>query len=216
MEITATVVDIAPPTVQLTNPNGGEIWYSGMHQNVTWTASDNAGVTSVDLQLSMDGGLNYTEIIATGLPNTGTYDWVVSPTPTEFARVRAVAHDAAANSSSDASDADFIIVTNLSGIADNLLAAGEVLGVYPNPGMPGNAHVLYRMAKAGTVTVSIYDISGRLIRRLGNEFFGGGLQTLKWDGTDENGQVVATGIYLVRLTSSSGAHATKRMVFFQN
>ena len=140
----------------------------------------------------------------------------MAPTPPAFARVRAIAHDAAANLASDASDADFVIDTDLSGIAGNLLAPGEVLGVYPNPGVPGNANVLYRMSKAGNVEVNIYDISGRLVKRLGNGFFGGGFQTLKWDGTDENGKTVSTGIYLVRLTAGTGVHATKRMVFFQN
>ena len=50
---------------------------------------------------------------------------------------------------------------------------------------------------------------------LGNGAMAGGLHTLNWDGADEGGQVVPTGMYLVRLTSSAGAHATKRMVFFK-
>jgi hypothetical protein len=115
---------------------------------------------------------------------------------------------------SDDSDADFTMVYDTDAVADNVLAPGEVLGVYPNPAAPGNAHVLFRLP-SGSVSMGIYDLSGRLVRQLATGTFAGGLRDLKWDGTDSNGKTVATGIYFVRLRSSSGEHATKRLVYLQ-
>jgi len=153
-------------------------------------------------------------VIATGLQNTGTYDWVVPATPTEHARVRVTAHDGCEHVVADASDADFKIVNLVDAVADNLLIRGEVMGVYPNPAAPGTAHVLYRLP-AGTVSIDIYDIAGRLVRRLDSGPFAGGLRSLKWDGRGSDGKVMPAGIYFVRLQSSAHKSATKRLILVQ-
>ena len=51
---------------------------------------------------------------------------------------------------------------------------------------------------AGDVQVELYDLSGRLLRRLVDETRGEGYYTELWDGTDAAGQVVP-GLYLVRV-----------------
>ncbi|MCP4709411.1 MAG: hypothetical protein GY869_12360 [Planctomycetes bacterium] len=54
------------------------------------------------------------------------------------------------------------------------------------------------------VTLSIYSISGRLVKRLlANERFDPGLHSVQWDGTDKTGQVVNSGVYLYRLQAKS-------------
>ncbi len=102
-------IDNTPPAVTVTAPNGGETWVVGTSHAVTWTASDNAGVASVDLAYSTDGGATYPNAIATGLANTGSYAWTIPATLSTQVRVRATAHDTAGNTASDASDADFTI-----------------------------------------------------------------------------------------------------------
>jgi hypothetical protein len=100
--------DTTPPTATLTSPNGGESWVANTVHNITWTATDNVGVTSVDLLYSTDGGATFTTI-ATGLANTGSYAWTVPNTPTTNGIVKVVAHDAAGNVGSDVSNAAFTI-----------------------------------------------------------------------------------------------------------
>ena len=65
--------------------------------SLTWTATDNAGVTAVDLASSTDGGASYPNVIATGLANLGSYSWTVPNTPSSAARVRATAQGLAYN-----------------------------------------------------------------------------------------------------------------------
>lgn len=112
--ITAVFIDIAPPEAQLTAPNGGEVWSIGMTHPITWSATDNAGVTAVDLEYSTDGGATYPFAIAAGLADSGLYDWVIPDTQTTDAKVRLTAHDAAGNSVQDESDAAFAIQVVLS------------------------------------------------------------------------------------------------------
>jgi len=104
-----TNLDGTPPLVALTSPAGGESWLAGSLQSVVWTASDDVGVTAIDLAYSTDGGATYPNAIATGLANTGSHPWTLPGTATTGARVRVTAHDAAGNSATAASAADFAI-----------------------------------------------------------------------------------------------------------
>jgi hypothetical protein len=214
--ITGVFVDTAPPQVTLTSPNGGEVWSYTSKENhpITWTATDNVGVTTVDLAFSTDGGATFPNVIATDLPNTGSYDWTIPSAPTVTARVRATAHDAAAHSTSDESDADFTIDVPAAAVADVLLAPGEILGVYPNPTYAG-ASILYRVPQATSVDVNVFDVTGQLVRKIASGAFPGGARMVNWDGRDESGKQTPAGIYLVRLAAGSGAHETKRLVLLR-
>ncbi|MGD9402068.1 MAG: C25 family cysteine peptidase [bacterium] len=103
------ISDMTPPSVTVTDPNGGEVWGIGTVHNITWSATDNIGVTSVDLYLSTDGGSTFPTTIATGEANDGTYPWTVPSSPTTQARVKVVAHDAVGNPGEDISDNNFEI-----------------------------------------------------------------------------------------------------------
>ncbi len=106
----ANPVDSIAPTVMLTAPVGGESWQGGTAHAVTWTASDNLGVTAIDLAYSTDGGATFPNAIASGLANSGSYTWTVPGAATTTARVRVVAHDASNNLAADSSHADFTIL----------------------------------------------------------------------------------------------------------
>jgi Bacterial Ig domain len=107
MTLGATGPDTTPPTVTVNAPNGGENWTAGSTHNITWTATDNVGVASVDILYSTDGS-TYSSI-ATGSANTGSYSWIVPNTPTTTAFVKVIAYDAATNSGQDVSNAAFTI-----------------------------------------------------------------------------------------------------------
>ncbi len=103
--------DLTPPVVTLTSPNGEEDWKSGSAQVITWNATDDVGVTSVDLAYSLDGGSTFPYTIALGVPNTGSFQWLVAHAPTPAARVSVTAHDGANHAADDASDENFGIST---------------------------------------------------------------------------------------------------------
>jgi beta-lactamase superfamily II metal-dependent hydrolase len=103
--------DTEPPVVAVDTPNGGESWQAGTTQDITWTATDNVGVTSIDIYYSTTGaGGPFTEI-ATGESNDGVYPWTVPDDPSTDCYVKVVAFDAATNSAEDISDVAFTITT---------------------------------------------------------------------------------------------------------
>jgi hypothetical protein len=115
--------DTTPPTVALLFPNGGQVITANRWTNITWTATDASGVTSVALLLSLDNGGTYSPLVQ-GLPNTGNYAWVPADRPTAQARIKVEARDAVGNLANDASDGVFTIesplFTNTHGVATTL------------------------------------------------------------------------------------------------
>ncbi len=84
-------------------------------------------------------------------------------------------------------------------------ASGEQSGLrcVPNPFVTGTT-ISFRSASGGAPTVEIYDVSGRRLRALrGSRTVG----AVVWDGTDERGVRVASGIYLARITEDGKARA---------
>ncbi|MFH1843602.1 MAG: cohesin domain-containing protein [bacterium] len=98
------------PLVSVTAPNGGENWFVGATQNITYSASDPDGGPSpltISLDYSTNGGTGWTTI-ATGQSNSGSYSWTVPDAVTTAARVRVTASDGA-DATNDSSDANFTI-----------------------------------------------------------------------------------------------------------
>jgi M6 family metalloprotease-like protein len=100
--------DTTDPAVAVTSPNGGETWYVGDTEDVTWTATDANGVDSVSIYYSVNSGTDWI-LIASQEPNDGTYPWLIPDSPTTDALVKVVAYDPSLNEGEDVSDAVFTI-----------------------------------------------------------------------------------------------------------
>lgn len=205
-------LDLEPPVVAVLAPNGGESWDGGSTHDITWTATDNFAVTTIDLAYSTDGGLTWLQTIASGLANTGTFSWTLPEGGNPAVRVRVTAHDAAGHAGQDVSDGDFGILGWVAGVDPLALADETSLGVFPNPSGAGATQVRYRAPRADNVDLAVYDLAGRLIRRLDAEP-GDQERTLRWDGRDDAGREVPSGVYLLRLGASTGQYRTQRLVF---
>jgi agmatine deiminase len=97
------------PQATVNAPNGGETWYVGDAHNITWTATDDIGVTGVDLYYSTDGGATYPFTIATGEANDGALSWTIPNNRSTQCRVKIVAHDGDGHTGEDVSNANFTI-----------------------------------------------------------------------------------------------------------
>lgn len=100
---------LTPPSVQVQHPNGGEVVLYPAPLLITWSASDDVDVVSVDLLISRDGGVSW-GAIATNQPNTGQYEWVVTGPASDHCLVRVIARDAAGGVGKDRSDLEFALV----------------------------------------------------------------------------------------------------------
>jgi hypothetical protein len=76
--------------------------------------------------------------------------------------------------------------------------AGINLHNSPNPFNPSTA-IKFSLPRAGVAEVRIYDVSGREVRRLGNERLEVGANSYQWNGTDNRLAPVVSGVYFYRL-----------------
>jgi serine protease len=55
----------------------------------------------------------------------------------------------------------------------------------------------------------VYDLAGRVVRRLMDEVVPAGRQEASWDGKDDRGRQVSSGVYLVRLVATGQSESRK-------
>ena len=90
-----------------------------------------------------------------------------------------------------------------------------LLANYPNPFNP-ETWIPYQLAKSAQVTLTIYDINGQLIRRLAVGHQAAGMYQSRsraayWDGRNQLGESVASGLYFYTLTADNFT-GTRRMM----
>jgi hypothetical protein len=85
---------------------------------------------------------------------------------------------------------------------------------YPNPFNPSTT-IKYYVPYASHVKIIIYDLLGRQIRTLFNDFVVAGIQSIEWDGTNSYGKRVSSGVYFYQLKTESGFTKTQKMVLIQ-
>ena len=111
-----TALDSQPPVVNVLSPDGGNSWVGGSAHAITWSATDNVGVTSVDVYWRDGASAPWTPVLLGGT-NSGSVNWFVPNMPTIAARVKVVAWDARGNSGRDSSAANFAVTATPGGIA---------------------------------------------------------------------------------------------------
>jgi len=310
--------DVIPPDVTVTAPNGGEMLNVGTVYAVTWSATDNVGVTQTSLYYSYDGGANYT-LIDNLSGNPGSYDWTVPDTPSTQCLVEVHAYDAGANEGVDVSDGFFTIEETpvpyvwVSSIDLSILTRGKtsyaeatvlVRDQDGNPmfkaqvhshwaGLTGDSDVFttkkngtgscasdkikdpngcwyyyldnvvmdgyvfrddlgetsdvictgglalgelaaqdfsvsqtsrtgsgttaefsLRLPSACHVSFAIYNVAGQRVRTLTDETLSAGARTLVWDGANDHGEAVPSGIYFYRVVAGENA-VTDKMVLLR-
>ncbi|MEP7027129.1 MAG: FlgD immunoglobulin-like domain containing protein [Candidatus Eisenbacteria bacterium] len=194
--------DTTPPTVTVLSPNGGETWDTGSSQAITWSASDDVGVTAVDLDLSLHGANGPWMPIAHALANSGSYGWIAPDSASDSALVRVTAYDAATHATMDASDSVFVLFDPL--VAALPGPAGLALDApFPSPGR-GAVTLRYSLPRAGVARLEIVDLAGHVVWRDQGER-AAGVHAARWNGTRATGSRAPAGLYFVRLVTPWGS-----------
>jgi len=82
---------------------------------------------------------------------------------------------------------------------------------YPNP-FSSATQIEVSLNTSDGVALSVYSVDGRLIRSLGYRVLPAGETRVVWDGTDDAGKQVASGIYLVQLEGRARAVARVTLI----
>jgi hypothetical protein len=90
---------------------------------------------------------------------------------------------------------------------------GFELSCHPNPFNPTTT-ITFSMKEPGRATLAVYDVTGALVRTLLDGYISGGTQSVRWNGTDESGAPVASGVYFSRVTADKKT-STKKVILLR-
>jgi hypothetical protein len=187
------------PEVTLLSPNGGECILDG-NCEIRWNASDDTGVTSIDILRSYDGGATFPDTLSSGEMNDGTFTWAGPDSACSMSKIRIVAHDAAGFAGYDDSDYNFSTGGAITDAATPHAGVVELHQNIPNPFNPVTT-IGFSLPTAMHVNVSVYDVAGRCIRVLLNRDMPAGRGEVIWNGMDASGRAASSGIYFYRLVT---------------
>ena len=113
------------------------------------------------------------------------------------------------------------LVNQLLRYAEPTVDETQLLQNYPNPFNP-ETWIPYQLAEPGAVSITIYNLHGEIVRqlKLGQRETGtyfSGQRAAYWDGRNEHGDRVASGVYLyhLRVDGAVDIEATKRLVILK-
>ncbi len=104
----------------------------------------------------------------------------------------------------------------------NMLGAGgeppkprftELFQAYPNP-FNSSTQIRIYLPKTANARLEIFDIRGRLVKRLTDKILGAGEHSFTWNGANYNNKSVSSGAYFYRLTSGDNI-ITRRMLLIK-
>lgn len=84
---------------------------------------------------------------------------------------------------------------------------------HPNPFNPGT-EIQYSLRRPGYVTLEVYNLLGQKIKTLVDEYQAAGSHDIPWDGRNEAGNTVSSGVYFYKLLVN-GSSQVKRMVLLK-
>jgi len=79
---------------------------------------------------------------------------------------------------------------------------------YPNPFNPTTTITL-SLPQESKVSLEVYDITGRKVRTLLKEALPAGVHKISWDGRNENGEAVGSGVYIYRVVAGAFKESRK-------
>lgn len=101
---------------------------------------------------------------------------------------------------------DFVFVPDgvVSAVEDGTIGgipaapAGRMRPAVPNPFNP-RTEIMFELAREANISLDVYDLEGRKVRTLARESLAAGEYRMVWNGRDEGGRLLGSGVYLVRL-----------------
>jgi hypothetical protein len=92
----------------------------------------------------------------------------------------------------------------------SVIHAIELRQNYPNPFNPAT-WITFDLPEATHVALRIYDVSGSTVRTLVDRRLAGTIYRFEWDGRDDNGRELGSGVYYYRL-EAGGTSTSSRAV----
>ena len=218
--INFVAIDTVKPFAEVVFPNGGEKFYAGDVDTLRWKASDNRKVDSLCFDISLDNGLHWQNLGGTKVgftESTGDFVWQVPDSAIETGLIKLTVIDLDSNVNEDVSDASFRIIrhSDVEDATGKELPAQFQLGQnYPNP-FNNSTVIPFQLPQSDHIIVEIYNFRGQRIAKIIDGNLQAGSHEIRWNGCDERGNVVSSGIYFYRIKSAKGKVATRKLLLMK-
>ncbi len=170
---------------------------------LTWSASKSEDLLGYKVYRSVNHTLEPTTFVGFTVKTRWT-----DPAQGTQPRYALVAVDSSGNESAP------VDPTETSGVDGGIPTQLTLHQNTPNPFNPSTIIRYDVPAAGGAVTLSVYDVQGRMIRTLVDRQESAGAKSVTWDGRDNTGQRVASGLYFYRI-ESNGVVLTKKMTLVE-
>ncbi len=186
------VLDPGPWLITLTDNDTDVDWGMSLHPDGTYHGKADV----VDGAITWQEGDGVTERMHVNVPSGSTFCLAVWKTD--------------AGELAKAGSYSLWLASGVSGVDDPLPMpqATRLVSAAPNPFNPQTT-IAFEMERDGACHLALYDVQGRLVRTLIAEDRRAGADEVVWDGLDDRGSRVASGMYLVRLRAAGTADLLK-------
>jgi hypothetical protein len=189
-----------------------------------WYSNDqgsNPGTDFAQFMLSNNGGLSYS-IVGSIIHSTDGWESRTLDLLDHFdelgqVSLRIVAGDVGSDALVEMAVDDLTILAEIggTGVGDGFSVSfpAALEQNVPNPFNP-LTEIRFSLAQSGPASLAIYDAGGRLVKELARGSFPAGDHRLLWDGSDAQGRLVASGVYVYRL-DAAGTLFSRTMVLIK-
>jgi len=198
------------------SPDGGEIIEWGSSYVITWEGDQN--IRNVKIMLSTDAGREWRPVNVR-ITNDGRWSWKVPKVVSDSCLIKVTAYG-----NPDICDVsnDYFSISGIRLETDNDQTQSVPKTIvltqnYPNPFNPMTTITFGVPENDGSnvpqhVTITIYDLRGRRLKMLVDRELIPGYHSVCWDGRDEMGGVVPSGVYFYGLTVGGVVASPRKMV----
>lgn len=180
-----------------------------------WTTQSETNVSGYRIYRGLDAELQNAEMLNTFIEATNTsqlqvyvyWDKDVTDDGTYYYWLQNVDFDGSSQFHGPVS----ITVNLTEGGTPAVPIRNGITNAYPNPFNPSTS-IEFGVLRAGNTSIDVFNVRGQHVRRLFNGMREAGVYTLRWDGTDDSGLPLPSGIYSIRMSGNGTASVRKVML----
>ncbi|MGE3063536.1 MAG: FlgD immunoglobulin-like domain containing protein [bacterium] len=189
---------ITKPIVTFTSPALADSFNTTKKYFVTWTTL--GSITQVNLDLSYDGGVQYTNIVA-NLTNAGNYEWTV---PAGYSSQNCRMKLTSSSNSFIYYVSDSFRINSAAGIADAEVSKAPVAKIFnvktsSEISFSGKEILTLEVPLLSNAEIVVYDASGRAVKTIFKGLLDKGFHQFSLNGKSDSGKNLANGIYFIRV-----------------
>lgn len=185
---------------QIAFPAAGDTLQSDSTTGIVWHSTAAGGVACDSLYFSSDSGSTWS-LIGYSTANDTLLYWIAPSVNSSRCYIKVVTLTNAGVKKSNLSGKFGVGPTGVAGRDDDIYSSfkSRLLPAYPNPSSGRGITFSFELSSAQKTSLKIFNILGQQVKLMSMGQLKPGRHTIGWDGNDDNGNKVASGIYYYRL-----------------